>query len=109
MYIFYGYILTLIDLLQLQNLLVTSTLTVCTDPYPQTMTQSPEESEKTSEEPQLNSHSVQSGIEPMVGDRDEVMMEVEQGDIDDEMTIDMEALDEIVGSSEANSTPTGNS
>lgn len=92
-----------------KNLLVTSTLTACADPYPQTMIQGPEESEKTSEELQLHSHSVQNGVEPMVGDRDEVMTEVEPADIDDEMTIDMEALDEIVGSSETNSTPSGNS
>lgn len=107
-FVFYGYILILIYL-QLQNLLVTSTLTVCTDPYPQTMTKSPEESEKISKELHLHSHSVQSGVEPMVGDGDEVMLEVEHGEIDDEMTIDLEALDEIVGSSETNSKPTGTS
>lgn len=88
---------------------MTSTLTVCADPYPQTMTRSPEKSEKASEAPQPHSNPVQNGVEPMVGDRDEVMTEVEQADIDDEMTIDMESLDEIVGSSETNSTPTSNS
>jgi serine/threonine-protein phosphatase 4 regulatory subunit 2 len=37
------------------------------------------------------------------------MTEVEEADIDDDMTIDMEALEEIVASSETNSTSTGNS
>lgn len=88
---------------------VTSTLTVCTEPYPQTTMQTPNEAEKPSEELQLQSNSVQNGVEPIVEDRDEVMAEIEQGDIDDEMTIDMEALEEIVGSSETNATPIVNS
>ncbi|KAJ0078517.1 hypothetical protein Patl1_24528 [Pistacia atlantica] len=71
--------------------------------------QAPNEAEKPSEELQLQSNSVQNGVEPIVEDRDEIMAEVDQGDIDDEMTIDMEALEEIVGSSETNATPTANS
>ncbi|KAK3210954.1 hypothetical protein Dsin_015660 [Dipteronia sinensis] len=95
-----------------KNLLVTSTLTPCADPYPQTTqtTQTPVESEKASEEAQLHSNSVENGAEPLhMVDGDEVMAEVEEADIDDEMTIDMEALEEIVGPSEKNATPTENS
>ncbi|XP_044477879.1 serine/threonine-protein phosphatase 4 regulatory subunit 2-like [Mangifera indica] len=92
-----------------KNLSVTSTLTICTDPYPQAMIQTPNEAEKPSEELHLQSNSIQNGVEPIVEDRDEVMAEVEQGDIDDEMAIDMEALEEIVGSSETDATPTTNS
>ncbi|XVF20442.1 hypothetical protein REPUB_Repub12eG0000800 [Reevesia pubescens] len=83
-----------------KNLLVTSTLTVCTKPYPQMMLNP--EAEKASEEAQPQSNSVQNGVEPIVGDtdRDEIMTEVEEADMDD-MTIDMDAFQEMVGSSEA--------
>ncbi|KAK0570968.1 hypothetical protein LWI29_009232 [Acer saccharum] len=95
-----------------KNLLVTSTLTPCTDPYPQMThtTETPVESDKASEVAQLHSNSVENGAEPLpMVDGDEVMVEVEEADIDDEMTIDMEALEEIVGPSEKNATPTENS
>ncbi|KAK9272803.1 hypothetical protein L1049_003181 [Liquidambar formosana] len=92
-----------------KNLLVTSTLTISTDSYPPKMIQKPDEPDKGSEEPQLHRESVPNGVEPMVGDRDEIMAEVEEADIDDDMTIDMEAFEEIVGSSETNSLPTSNS
>ncbi|XP_061995647.1 uncharacterized protein LOC133713629 [Rosa rugosa] len=92
-----------------KNLLVTSMLTISTDPYPQSVLQKTDEPEKASEEPKLHSDSVQNGVEPMVGDRDEVMVEVEQADIDDDMAIAMEAFEDIVGSSETNSVQTNNS
>lgn len=87
----------------LQNLLVTSTLTPCTDPYPQ-RAQTPAESEKINEETQVHTKSVENGTEsqPMVGDGDEIMTEVEETEIDDEMTIDMDALEEMVGPHEPN-------
>ncbi|XP_002520013.2 serine/threonine-protein phosphatase 4 regulatory subunit 2 isoform X2 [Ricinus communis] len=91
-----------------KNLLVTSTLTVCTEPYPQS-TQKQDEPDKAHEEPQLQHNSIGNGIEPMAGDGDEIMAEVQEADIDDDMTIDMEAFEEIVGSAEQNSTPTGSS
>ncbi|KAL6291797.1 hypothetical protein ACE6H2_009307 [Prunus campanulata] len=92
-----------------KNLLVTTMLTVSTDPYPQPMVQNSAEPNKSTEEPKLHSDSVQNGVEPMVGDRDEVMAEVEQADIDDDMTIAIEAFEDIVGSSETNSVQTNNS
>ncbi|KAL6122959.1 hypothetical protein ACLB2K_075483 [Fragaria x ananassa] len=91
-----------------KNLLVTSMLTISTDPYPQSALQNAVEPEKASEEPKLHSDSMQNGVEPMVGDRDEVMVEVEQADIDDDMAIAMEAFEDIV-SSETNSVQTNNS
>lgn len=66
------------------------------------------EPEKASEEAQPQSNPIQNGVEPVVGDRDEIMTEVEEADIED-MTIDMDAFQEMVGSSEANSTVAGNS
>ncbi|KAK5819700.1 uncharacterized protein LOC108464404 isoform X1 [Gossypium arboreum] len=88
-----------------KNLLVTSTLTVCTEPYPEMMPNP--EPEKATEEAPLQSDSVQNGVESMVGDRDEIMTEVE-ADIE-EMTIDVDAFQEMVGPSEANSTAAENS
>ncbi|MBA0791126.1 hypothetical protein Gohar_015724 [Gossypium harknessii] len=88
-----------------ENLLVTSTLTVCTEPYPEMMPNP--EPEKATEEAPLQSNSVQNGVESMMGDRDEIMTEVE-ADIE-EMTIDVDAFQEMVGPSEANSTAAENS
>ncbi|XVE72035.1 hypothetical protein DITRI_Ditri11bG0006400 [Diplodiscus trichospermus] len=88
-----------------KNLLVTSTLTASTKPCPQMMPDP--EPEKANDEPQPQSNSIQNGTEPVAGDRDEIMTEVE-ADIDD-MTIDMDAFQEMVGSSEANPTPAENS
>ncbi|KAK6940913.1 Protein phosphatase 4 core regulatory subunit R2 [Dillenia turbinata] len=59
---------------------------------------------KRSEEPQPRTDLVQNGVEPLIGYRDEIMTEVEETEIDDGMTIDMEAFEEIVGSTETNST-----
>ncbi|XP_065628948.1 uncharacterized protein LOC112032220 [Quercus suber] len=90
------------------NLLVTSMLSKSIDQYPQSTVQKPDEPEKASKELEAHPNSVQNGVEPMVGDGDEVMTDVE-ADIDDDMTIDMEAFEEIVGSSEKKSEPTANS
>nr|XP_023920758.1 serine/threonine-protein phosphatase 4 regulatory subunit 2-A-like [Quercus suber] len=91
-----------------KNLLVTSMLSKSIDQYPQSTVQKPDEPEKASKELEAHPNSVQNGVEPMVGDGDEVMTDVE-ADIDDDMTIDMEAFEEIVGSSEKKSEPTANS
>ncbi|XVF80766.1 hypothetical protein PTKIN_Ptkin15bG0101600 [Pterospermum kingtungense] len=91
-----------------KNLLVTSTLTVCTKPSPQMMPNP--ELDKASGEAQPQSNSIQNGVETVAvaRDRDEIMTEVEEADIDD-MTIDMDAFQDMVGSSEANSAATENS
>ncbi|XP_050214098.1 uncharacterized protein LOC126665363 [Mercurialis annua] len=87
-----------------KNLLVTSILTVCLDPYPQAM-QKQDEPNKQHEGPQLQAILVENGIEPMAGDVDEIMTEVQEAVVDDDMTMDIEAFQGIVGSSEQNSTP----
>ncbi|KAK7853641.1 hypothetical protein CFP56_035233 [Quercus suber] len=97
-----------LDWLVENNLLVTSMLSKSIDQYPQSTVQKPDEPEKASKELEAHPNSVQNGVEPMVGDGDEVMTDVE-ADIDDDMTIDMEAFEEIVGSSEKKSEPTANS
>ncbi|GFZ04632.1 hypothetical protein Acr_17g0002040 [Actinidia rufa] len=90
-----------------KNLLVTSTLTLSSDPYPPAMMQKPEEIDKRDEEPQergeepqANPNSVQNGVELVAGNKDEAMTEIEEADVD-AMTIDMDAFEEIVGSSES--------
>ncbi|KAE8703875.1 Auxin response factor 12 [Hibiscus syriacus] len=88
-----------------KNLLVTSTLTVCTKPYPE-MKPVPGP-EKASEEAQPQCNSIQNGIEPTAGDRDEIMSEVE-ADIE-EITVDMDAFQEMAGPQEVNSTEAENS
>ncbi|XP_039000985.1 uncharacterized protein LOC120127040 isoform X2 [Hibiscus syriacus] len=88
-----------------ENLLVTSTLTVCTKPYPE-MKPVPGP-EKASEEAQPQCNSIQNGIEPTAGDRDEIMSEVE-ADIE-EITVDMDAFQEMAGPQEVNSTEAENS
>ncbi|XP_061357325.1 uncharacterized protein LOC133301680 [Gastrolobium bilobum] len=87
-----------------KNLLVTSTLTICTDPYPQATVQEPDDQEKASEKQLQKSHSTENGIEPLVADKDEVMAEA---DIGDDMTIDMEPFEDVK-SSETNSEPNAN-
>ncbi|KAK7264024.1 hypothetical protein RJT34_31626 [Clitoria ternatea] len=87
-----------------KNLLVTSTLTICTDPYPQATTEEPDDQEKASEQQKQQSNSDQNGIEPPVADKDEVMTEA---DVGDDMTIDTETLDDVK-SSETNSEPNAN-
>lgn len=91
-------------------MLVTSTLTICTDPYPQATTQEPHDQEKASEKQQQQSNSAENGVEPLVADKelvadkDEVMAEA---DLRDDMTIDMQALQDVK-SSETNSEPHAN-
>ncbi|CAI0475478.1 unnamed protein product [Linum tenue] len=77
-----------------KNLLVTSTLTACTDPHP-LATQNQDETDKATPIQQQPSHSEQNGVQhPTAADGDEIMADVET-DIGDEMTIDMEPLEEM--------------
>ncbi|XP_022984225.1 serine/threonine-protein phosphatase 4 regulatory subunit 2-B-like [Cucurbita maxima] len=92
-----------------KNLLVTSTLAISSDPRLPSSDPKPnelEEPEIAVEEQKHFSDAVENGIEPIAGDRDEVMAEVEEADMNDGMTMDMEAL---VGSSETNSAVNNNS
>lgn len=87
-------------------MLVTSTLTICTDPYPQATAKELDDQEKPSEkqQQQQQSDSAENGVELLVSDKDEVMTEA---DVGDDMTIGMEAF-EGVKSSEINSEPNAN-
>ncbi|KAG8390497.1 hypothetical protein BUALT_Bualt01G0089500 [Buddleja alternifolia] len=91
-----------------KNLLVTSTLTISNDPYPPVIEQNSNGSHEVSEcAPPQKTNSVENGVEePTTGDRDEIMAEVEEAAVVEDMTIDMETIEEIVRSSEENPTPT---
>lgn len=56
----------------MQNLLVTSTLTIWSDPYPRTTAQEPDDLEKTSEK-QQQSNILENGIAPLVADKDDMV------------------------------------
>ena len=86
-------------------MLVTSTLAISTDPYPQTTVQEPSDQENENEKQKQLSDNAQNGIEPLAADKDEVMADA---DIGDDMTVDMEAFEDTK-SSETNSEPNANS
>ncbi|KAL3653787.1 hypothetical protein CASFOL_003468 [Castilleja foliolosa] len=94
-----------------KNLLVTSTLTISTEPYPlpteQNSNGTHEESGLAQPQPQPEPAPVENGVEPPVGDRDEIMADVQEAEVGgDNVTMDMETIEETVKSSEANPTPT---
>lgn len=85
-----------------KNLLVTSTLTICTDSYPQDPVQEPDDQEKASEmqqQQQQQSDGAQNGAEtepePLVPDTDEVMVEA---DTSDDVAVEMETFEDAKSS-----------
>ncbi|XP_010243595.1 PREDICTED: serine/threonine-protein phosphatase 4 regulatory subunit 2 isoform X3 [Nelumbo nucifera] len=88
-----------------KNLLVTSTLSISTDPYPSTITQKSEEPEGGIEGSQPHSNQIQNGVQVMVGSEDEEMAEAEEADEDNKNT-DVEPAEEMIqGTSENSSEP----
>lgn len=85
-------------------------LTMSSDPHQQSsqprLVMVERENEHSSPTP---SASLENGVEPVSGHQDEIMAEVEEAAVDDDMTIDMETIEEIVRSSESNSTGSGGS
>ncbi|KAF3536225.1 hypothetical protein F2Q69_00018926 [Brassica cretica] len=74
-----------------KNLLVTSMLSISTDPQLETT----ENANATTEDTRSAAANwTQNGTEAVGGDKDEIMTEVEEADVDDAMTIDMETIDE---------------
>lgn len=82
---------------------MTSILSVSTDPYPLAPKQSPNGTYEGSGDAEPQNNIVENGAS--VEDRDEIMTEVPQAEVGEDMTIDMETIEEIVRSSEANPTP----
>ncbi|XP_068667304.1 uncharacterized protein [Aristolochia californica] len=90
-----------------KNLLVTTTLSVCTDPYPSTTKQVPVEPEKVSEEALADPVHTENGIETKVslGDEEMADAEVDEGDKDRDMATLRE--ESLAKTSEADSDSTG--
>ncbi|KAF9607679.1 hypothetical protein IFM89_038150 [Coptis chinensis] len=86
-----------------KNLLVTSTLTVSSDPYPSSAIQKPDEPDKGSVEPLPHSSPLQNGGESVVGIEDEEMADAEEVDIDNKSEETGTAEEIINGTSEASS------
>ncbi|XP_010549817.1 PREDICTED: serine/threonine-protein phosphatase 4 regulatory subunit 2 isoform X2 [Tarenaya hassleriana] len=86
-----------------KNLLVTSMLAVSVD------TTTGQNTEEARQETKSGANWAPNGVESMGGEKDEIMTEVEEADIDDAMTIDAEATDEMVEPSETNQPPSENS
>ncbi|WZZ30824.1 hypothetical protein YC2023_014225 [Brassica napus] len=74
-----------------KNLLVTSMLSISTDPQLETTENANATTEDTGS---AAANWTQNGTEAVGGDKDEIMTEVEEADVDDAMTIDMETIDE---------------
>jgi len=91
-------LILIIVLFLIQNLLVTSTLTICTDPYPRAVSPKPAEPERDMEESQVHSDPVSNGLETTAGDGDEEMVEAEadedapsaDADVHDAQVVDTE-------------------
>uniref|UniRef100_M1AGG7 Uncharacterized protein n=1 Tax=Solanum tuberosum TaxID=4113 RepID=M1AGG7_SOLTU len=95
---------------RVMNLLVTSTLTISSDPY--TIQNAITEAGTETETETKGSPVESNGVEPITsaGDADEVMAEVEEAEVEDVMTVDMDTIEAIVRSSEAaDTTPTSDS
>ncbi|XP_030469112.1 uncharacterized protein LOC115687616 [Syzygium oleosum] len=84
-------------------LLVTSMFTSCSNQ--QMMIQDSDNPEKASEEDKLQSNLEQDGIDVVMGDRDETMAAMEEADVDEGISADMDTFGEIVGPSETSSSP----
>lgn len=82
-----------------KNLLVTSTLTVCTDPYPRTVSPKPAEPVRVIEESHDHSAPVPNGVQTIAGDGDEEMVEAEADE--DAPSVDTE-IDAQVADTEVN-------
>lgn len=87
-----------------KNLLVTSTLTISTDPYPLPTKQDSNGSYEGSGNPKPQANSMENGIKPPVADKDEIMTDVPEAELVEDTTAKMETS-EVVGSAEENPSP----
>lgn len=86
-----------------KNLLVTSMLTSCSNQ--QMMIQESENPEKAGEEVKMQSSLEQDGIDVVMGDRDVTVAAMEEADVEEGISADMDTFGEIVGPSETSSPP----
>ncbi|XP_057800713.1 uncharacterized protein LOC131016117 [Salvia miltiorrhiza] len=89
-----------------KNLLVTSTLKICSDPYPSTTEQNSNGAyEGNGNAPPQNNAVENGGLEAPVEDRDEVMADAQEGEVGEDTTMDMETVEDVAKSPEASPTP----
>lgn len=81
-------------------------MTISSDPYPLATEQNSNGSYEGNGNALPQTNSVANGVEPSVGDGDEIMAEVQEAVVGEDMTMDIETIEDIVRSSEANPTPT---
>lgn len=95
----------------MQNLLVTSTLTISTDPYPHTTKQNSNGSYEGSDSAKPQTSSLENGVEPPVADKDEIMTDVQEAEVGEDLaTTKVETIEDVAGSSsEASLSPQGDS
>lgn len=92
----------------MQNILVTSTLKICTDPYPPTTEQNSNGAHEGKGNALPQNNAVENGgLEPPVEDQDEVMTDAQEAEvvIGDNTMMDMETAEEVAKSPEANPAP----
>ncbi|KAL1547348.1 serine/threonine-protein phosphatase 4 regulatory subunit 2-A-like [Salvia divinorum] len=101
-----------------KNILVTSTLKICTDPYPPTTEQNSNGAHEGNGNALPQNNAVENGgLEPPVEDRDEVMTDAQDAEvvigdaqeaevvIGDNTVMDMETAEDVAKSPEANPSP----
>lgn len=89
-----------------KNLLVTSTLTISTDPYSLTAKQNSNGSYEGSDHAKPQTSSVENGVELPLADKDEVMADVHEVEVGEDLTTTkMETTEDPVESSEASPSP----
>ena len=101
-----------------QNILVTSTLKICTDPYPPTTEQNSNGAHEGNGNALPQNNAVENGgLEPPVEDQDEVMTDAQEAEvvigdaqeaevvINDNTMMDMETAEDVAKSPEANPAP----
>eukprot|EP00268_Persea_americana_P057710 TRINITY_DN692_c1_g2_i1.p1 TRINITY_DN692_c1_g2~~TRINITY_DN692_c1_g2_i1.p1 ORF type:complete len:264 (-),score=71.57 TRINITY_DN692_c1_g2_i1:234-1025(-) len=87
-----------------KNLLVTSTLIVCTEPYPSTAMQNTVEPEEGNQAPQAHLNEIENDVEAMISDGDEELANT-QADEDNKHT-DMDATEKKMGENIAETSET---
>lgn len=68
-------------------------LTISADPYPSASELRLGRAEMEKEESSIKLSTLENGVGPLAGDGDEIMTEVEEAEVDEVMTIDMETFE----------------
>lgn len=80
-------------------------LTISTDPCPLSTIQGSDGSYDGSGGLQPQISSLENGVEPSVADKDEIMVEVQETEVNEDTRAEVETVEDTVRSSEASPTP----